>query len=163
MSTSLISSLLLLALVVLRANTAPVRPTYKILSLHSAKFVSSTQNGGVHAKAGDPSDPSTNFYQDTHGFPKVSYESVQNRGKFLILDKKTGQLRVEEPQDDNEVFLQIAHPTIYGFFALKSHASSGCYVAFDIHGSVSTDPHICDEDGLHSGHGFPTSVQIINM
>ena len=164
MSTSLISGLLLLSLIALQASSAPVQPKFKILSLHSAKFLSSTANGDVHAKAGDTTDPSTDFYQHTGQFPKVSYESVQNPGKFLVLDEESGQLRVEEPQDDNEVFMQIAHPLNYGLFALKSlNSHASCYVAFDIHGSVSTDPHICDEDGLHSGHGLHTSVHIFPM
>ena len=164
MNALLVCSLFLLSLVALRASSAPIeQPTFKILSLHSARFMSVTPNGDVHAKAGDSSDPSTNFYQHTRSFPKVSYESFQNPGKFLILDDKTGQLRVEEPQEDNEVFLQIAHPTHYGFYALKSHVSSDCYVAFDVHGSVSTDPHICDDATLHGGHGLYTTIQIFQM
>lgn len=125
--------------------------------------MSATPNGDVHAKAGDPSDPSTDFIQHTRGFPKVSYESIQNPGRFLVLDEKTQQLRVEEPADGNEVFLKIAHPTVWGFYALKSHSGSDCYVAFDMYGSVSTNPSICDEDELHSGHGLHTSIQIIQM
>ena len=163
MNSQLICSLLLLSLVALKASSAPAQTTYKILSLHSAKFLSSTPNGDVHAKAGDTSDPSTDFYQHTHDFPKVSYESVQNPGKFLVLNKETGQLRVEEPEEDNELFLQLLHPTMYGFYALRSHVAPECYVAFDIHGSVSTDPHICDEEGLHSGHGLYSTVHVYHM
>jgi hypothetical protein len=164
MYAPLVSGLILLSLVVFEASSAPVQPKYKILSLHSAKFVSSTQNGDVHAKAGDTNDPSTDFYQHTREFPKVSYESVQSPGKFLILDEETAQLRVEEPRDGNEVFMQVQHPLNYGLFALKSYASrADCYVAFDLHGAVSTDPHICNEDELHSGHGLATSVHILAM
>ena len=165
MSTSLVSGLLLVALVVLEASSAPaVQPKFKILSFHSAKFVSYTPNGDVHAKAGDTSDPSTDFYQHTQEFPKVSYESVQSPGKFLILDEETGQLRMEEPRDNNEVFMQVQHPLNYGMFALKSYASrADCYMAFDIHGSVSTDPHVCDEHRLHSGHGLHTAIHILSM
>lgn len=165
MSSSIVSSsLFLLALVASMANSLPVQATFKILSLHSARFVSSTANGDVHAKAGDASDPSTTFYQHTMEFPRVSYESAQYPGKFLVLDSTNGQLRVEEPTDEgNEVFMRIAHPTSYGLFALKSDVSHDCYVAFDHYGDVSSDPHICDGDALHSGHGFHTAVHIIDM
>lgn len=137
----------------------PIRrePKFKILSLHSTRLLSVTPNGDVHAKAGDPSDPSTDFYLRTHDFPRVSYESVQNPGKFLVIDHKTGQIRVEVPEDDNEKFMQIAHPTIYGFYALKW---MDCYIAFDKYGSVPTNPGICDKELQNLRH---TSIHVFQL
>lgn len=156
-----------LAALIIRGSTAPTAPPtmpqFKILSLFSRRLVSITPNGDVHAKAGDSGDPSTNFYEHTLEFPKVSYESVQNRGMYLVLDDKTGQVRVETPEDDNEVFMKIQHPTMYGFYALRSVNNKDCYIAFDFFGSVSTNPSICDGDELHSGHGLHTSVHIYQM
>ena len=156
-----------LAALIIRGSSAPTAPPtmpqFKILSLFSRRLVSITPNGDVHAKAGDSGDPSTNFYEHTLEFPKVSYESVQNRGMYLVLDDKTGQVRVETPEDDNEVFMKIQHPTMYGFYALRSVNNKDCYIAFDFFGSVSTNPSICDGDELHSGHGLHTSVHIYQM
>ena len=161
MSSSLISALLLLTVALLGVSSLPVgreEPVFKILSLHSTRLMSVTPNGDVHAKAGDTSDPSTDFYQHTHSFPRVSYESVQSPGKFLVLDDKTGELRVQEPEDDNELFLQISHPTMFGFFALKSHANDDCFVAFDRFGSVV--PDLCNPEIHNDRH---TSIHVFQL
>lgn len=117
-------------------------------------------NGDVHAKAGDPTDPSTDFYRHTHQFPKVSYESAHQPGKYLVLDHENGELRVEEPEDGNELFLQITHPTMNDFFALASHSNTDCYVAFDRYGSVATEPGLCDPEIEDNHH---TSIHVFRI
>ena len=161
--------LIILALTLQRVISAPVvseveqvgeLPKFKILSFHSRQLVSATPRGDVHAKAGDSSDPSTDFYQHTHEFPKVSYESVQYPGKYLVIDQETGQIRLEVPDKKNEIFLKIAHPIVFGLYSLKSYSSKDCYIAFDRVGSVPTDPGVCDpalQTDLH------TSVHVYHM
>jgi hypothetical protein len=170
MASSLVSALYLfvLALTLQRVISAPVAevpengemPKFKILSFHSRQLVSTTPHGDVHAKAGDSSDPSTDFYQHSHGFPKVSYESVQQPGKYLVINQETGEIRVEVPEKDNEIFLKIAHPVVFGLFALKSYSSMDCYVAFDRFGSVPTDPGVCDPQLQTDIH---TSVHVYHL
>ena len=138
----------------------PERPKFKILSLHSMQLVSATPHGDVHAKSGNSNDPSTDFYQNSYAYPKVSYESVAYPDKYIIIDDKTGEIRVETPEDDNEILRQIMHPTVYSSFALQSYKNTNCYLAFDRYGEVSTDPGICDDNELHTGHGLHTSVHV---
>ena len=158
------TSIIVLVLAVLPAFSAPVQKLlqqrYQIISLHSSKFLSVTPNGDVHAKATDPTDPSTEFFLRTHSFPHVSYESVQNEGKYLVINPKNGEIRVEIPDGTSEKFEEIAHPSLHGFLALRS--PKGCYVAFDMHGSVATEPGVCDKEILGQLHAsviiVPSSI-----
>lgn len=157
----IITVLLSVALAALNVHSAPlpqaVEQRYQLISLHSGKFLSVTPSGDVHAKATDPADPSTEFYLRTHEFPHVSYESVQNVGHSLVVDADNGLVRVEEPNGQgNELFEEIGLQHT-GYFALKSKSES-CYVAFDMHGAVSTEPGVCDPEIQGQAHTFIVSV-----
>ena len=158
---TIFSALLSVVLTALSVHAAPlpqaVEQRYQLISLHSGKFLSVTPSGDVHAKATDPTDPSTEFYLRTREFPYVSYESVQNVGHSLVIDADNELVRVEEPNGEgNEIFEEVGLQHT-GYFALKSKSES-CYVAFDMHGAVSMEPSVCDEEIQGQAHTFVVAV-----
>ena len=65
----------------------------------------------------------------------ISLESVKFRGRYLVMDKKRGKLRLDRPTDGNHLF-RVLSTANSAYVALK--AFNNCLIAFDVHGKLVT-------------------------
>ena len=152
---NIIAGLLVIAVIVLSANSAPTHRTniqlYQLLSRHSDNFLSVTPSGDIQAKASHQTDPSTLFIRRDHKFPYVSFESNLTRGHSIVIDAKKQMIRVEPPQSGSELFKEVGH--LYdGISVALQSKDTPCYLAFDQHGGVASQ--LCEEAIAGQIHTF---------